>query len=80
MTDLQDYDSFEDAADCILGAAKDLAAAEVAFDDKIPAAQEVDDDDASLYLTETEASATPLWKRWLADSLYNDIDHLGKLF
>ena len=37
-----DYDSLEDAADAILGASKDLAAAED-FHNEIPDSQEVDD-------------------------------------
>ena len=61
MTDQYTYDDFEDAAECILGAAEDLAAAE-AVDDEIDAQEirgdEVDvvDDNASFYSTETEAS------------------------
>ena len=60
MTDHYTYDDFDDAAECILGAAEDLAAAE-AVDDEIPVdAQEIrgddDEDNASVYSTETEAS------------------------
>ena len=77
MTNLQDYDSFEDAAECILGAAEELAAAQ-AVDDEIPVDAEEVDNDASLYSTETEASANPTMEKManIADSLYNDIDPL----
>ena len=78
MTDHYTYDNFEDAAECILGAAEDLAAAEAA-DDEIPVdAQEIrgdgdDDDNASVYSTETEASDPTMA---LFRDIYNDIDPL----
>ena len=76
MTDYT-YDDFDDAAECILGAAEDLAAAE-AVDDEIPVdAQEIrgddDEDNASVYSTETEASDPTMA---LFRDINNDIDPL----
>ena len=77
MTDYN-YDDFDDAADCILGAAKDLAASEAAFEDEIPVAQEVEDDNRSYVSTKTEGSDLPGTRRMpnVADALYNNVDPL----
>ena len=76
MTDQYTYDDSDDAAECILGAAEDLAAVEAA-DDEIPVdPQEIrgdDDDDASVYSTETKASDPTMA---LFSDMYNDINPL----
>ena len=74
MTDYT-YDDFDDAAECILGAAEDLAASDAAFEDEIPIAQ---DDDRSYASTESEDSKLPDTRRMadISDSLYNDVNPL----
>ena len=76
MTDYN-YEDFDDAADCILGAAEDSAASEAAFEDEIPIAQDLDDDQ-SYGSTDTEGSDLPDSRRMadISDSLNNDVDPL----